>query len=313
MKVKDSADVQPCIVKTVHKIGPTHAHGLDRLVGLNANIRQGEPLNDMRLDFELSCSIAPISFGENAYEMALRTCFVSLDRKNCEVQVGTAYESWLERGAFKVSESRVTSSQRSNEANAGVGAEIDSMNLLARMAAKFRFGVARKHDTTSKAIAKQDLRTELVITSGQDRWRIGDLIRGDPRRADRILSGAYFREEITSDGDPVPLCRLFLSDERSPMQVTISATASFGSLLIFKEGAVLSAKTKERSQTEAVLRRRSRQAEAVHGELLRAYIAGLVAAKKLHDAQVRAGAAIAENEFLIGRLTVNASTSEVSA
>lgn len=299
-------------VRAVRKIGPTHARGFDRLVGLSANIRQGEPPDDMRLDFELSCGMAPLVVGKKSFEMGLRTCLVSLDRENSEILVGSAYESWLERGKFKASESQRSSSQRSHEASINLGAEVDSTSLLARLATKLRLGASRKRATTSEAVTKQDTRVELIVTSGQDCWRVGDPLRGDARRSDRILSGAYFREEKTKDGDPLPLCRLATSDEKLPMQLTIAATASFGSLLVFKDGAALSAHTKDHSQAVTILKRRAREAHASHGELLKAYIAGLVTAKKLHDAQVRAGAALRDNEFLIAQLTLHVSSGETN-
>lgn len=297
-------------VRAVSKLGPTHARGFDHLVGLNADIRQGEPSDNMRIDFELSCGVAPVALRQVGFEVALRTCFVSLDRRNSEILVGSAYESWLGRGTFKASESQRTSLKRGHEASINLGAEVDPTSLIARVKAKLRLGASRKRATMSEAITRQDTRVGLVVTHGQDRWRIGDPLRGDARRPDGILSGAYFREERTKDGDPVPLCRLATSDKTLPVQLTISATAFSGSLLVFKDGAALSAHTKDHRQVLAILTRRARQAQVSHGELLKAYIAGLVAAKKLHDAQARAGAALLENEFLIAQITLHISSGE---
>src|SRR5687767_14511935 len=84
------------VVSKVERLGPTHVPGLERLVGLNSNIRQGEPLDDIRLDFDLSCGIAPLKIGNQDFQLGMRTCFVSLQVRNCDVHVGSRYEHWLD-------------------------------------------------------------------------------------------------------------------------------------------------------------------------------------------------------------------------
>src|SRR4029077_20569753 len=91
------------VVGTVQKLGPIHARGLDRLVGIISNIRQGEPFDSMSLDLDLSCGIAPLRIADQNFDLGLRACFVSLALENCEVQPNSRYEHWLEVGAFTAS------------------------------------------------------------------------------------------------------------------------------------------------------------------------------------------------------------------
>jgi hypothetical protein len=286
------------------RLGPTHARGLERLVGINSNIRQGEPLDDIRLDFDLSCGIAPLRIGNHDFQMGLRTCFVSLHLQNCEVHVGSRYEYWLDFGAIKTSATQRTTSAISKNAGVSVEASAEALRGIAAIAAKLGLGASWKRDTKSEAVTKQSMRVELVVTSGQDRWRVGDLTRGDARRPDGILSGDYFLEERTKDGETLPLCRLRWLNHADPMHVTISVTAAFGSVLIFDSDPVKNHGDALTDDTRAQMKRRSAKAESDHEALLRAHVAGLVAAKRLRNAQTRAADDLVNNEFTIARLTV---------
>jgi hypothetical protein len=291
------------VVKAV-RFGPTHARGLERLVGINSNIRQGEPINDIRLDFDLSCGIAPLRVGNHDYQMGLRTCFVSLQLQNCEVHVGSRYEYWLDFGAIKSSTTRRTTSANSRNAGVSVEASAEALRGIAAIAAKLGLGASWKRDSKSEAVTKQSMRIELVVTSGQDRWRVGDLTRGDARRPDGILSGDYFLEQRTKDGETLPLCRLRWLNHIDPMHVTISVTAAFGSLLVFDTDPVKNSSDALTDDTRAQMKRRSTKAESDHEELLRAHVAGLVVAKRLRNAQTRVAGDLVNNEFTIARLTL---------
>jgi hypothetical protein len=292
------------VVNTVQRLGPTHVPGLERLVGLNSNIRQGEPLDDIRLDFDLSCGIAPLRIGNHDFQMGLRTCFVSLQLQNCEVHVGSRYEHWLDLGAIKASATQRTSTASSRNAGLSVEASADPLRGIAALAAKLGLGASWKRDAKSEAVINQSMRIELVVTSGQDRWRVGDLTRGDARRPDGILSGDYFLEERTKDGETSPLCRLKWINQSNPMHVTISVTAAFGSLLIFESDPTQNLSNVLTDDTRAQMNRRSTKAESDHEVLLRAHIAGLVAAKRLRNAQTQGANNLLNNEFTIALLTV---------
>jgi len=295
---------EPTQVVNAVRFGPTHARGLERLVGVNSNIRQGEPIDDIRLDFDLSCGIAPLRIGDHDYQMGLRTCFVSLQLQNCEVHVGSRYEYWLDLGAIKASTTHRTTSANSRNAGVSVEAGADPLRGVAALAAKIGLGAAWKRDSKSETVTKQSIRVELVVTSGQDRWRVGDLTRGDARRPDGILSGDYFLEQRTKDGETLPLCRLRWLDHSDPMHVTISVTAAFGSLLIFDTDPVKNSRDVLTNDARSQMKRRSGKAESEHEELLRAHVAGLVAAKRLRSAQTRVAGDLLNNEFTIARLTL---------
>ena len=294
----------PRVVSNVRRLGPTHVPGLKRLVGLYSDIRQGEPLDDIRLDFDLSCGIAPLRIGNHDFQMGLRTCFVSLQLQNCDVHVGSRYEHWLDLGAIKASATQRTTTASSRNAGVSVEATADTVRGIAAIAAKLGLGASWKRDAKSEAVTKQSMRIELVVTSGQDRWRVGDLTRGDARRPDGILSGDYFLEERTKDGETLPLCRLRWINQSDPMQVTISVTAAFGSLLIFESDLAQNRGDVLTDDARAQMKRRSAKAESDHEELLRAHVAGLVAAKRLRNAQTQATHELVNNEFTIARLTV---------
>jgi hypothetical protein len=292
------------VVNRVRRLGPTHVTGLERLVGLTSNIRQGEPLDDIRLDFDLSCGIAPLKIGSDDFQLGLRTCFVSLRLQNCDVKVGSRYEHWLDLGDIKTSATHHSAVTHSRNAGVSVDASADSLRGLAALAAKLGLGISWKRDAKSETMTNQTLRIELVVTSGQDRWRVGDLTRGDARRPDGILSGDYFLEERTNDGEPLPLCRLRWVDQSESIQVTISITAAFGSLLIFESDPARSRNDALTDDARARLKRRSAKVESDHEELLRAHVAGLVAAKRLRNAQHQAIDELVNNEFTIARLTL---------
>jgi hypothetical protein len=93
-------------------------------------------------------------------------------------------------------------------------------------------------------------------------------------------------------------------NQSDPMQVTISVTAAFGSLLIFETDPAQNRGDALTDDARAKLKRRSAKAESDHEELLRAHVAGLVAAKRLRNAQTQAADDLVNNEFTIARLTV---------
>ena len=307
----DESQRPPSIaVRTIQKLGPTHARGLRLLVGISSNIRQGEPIDDMRLDFDLGCGIAPLRINDRNFELGLRTCFVSLDLQNCEVLSTSRYEHRLDIGAFKASEVQKTTISRAREAGAGINVQVDSARGLAG-AVKLGLGIFHKRDAKSEAITEQSVRVELVVLSGQDRWRVGDLTPGHARRPDDLLSGAYFLEERSKDGDPSPLCRLKWLDHTASMVATISVTASFGSLLIFHSNQSGAQTKNVGDDTRTTLKHGSKRAESDHESLLRANVAGLVAAKQIRNAQKRASNEVLQNEILIVRQTVWASPQDV--
>jgi hypothetical protein len=292
------------VVKGVLRLGPTHVPGLERLVGLRSNIRQGEPLDDIRLDFDLSCGIAPLRIGNRDFQMGLRTCYVSLRLENCEIHVGSCYEHWLDLGEYKANTMQRTTTASSRGAEASLEASADTLRGIARLAAKLGLVASGKRDAQTEAVTKQSLRIELVVTSGQDRWRVGDLTRGDARRPDGILSGDYFLEEKAKDGEPKPLCRLRWIDHSEPMQITVSLTAAFGSLLIFESDPAQHLDDALTDEARAKLKRRSAKAESDHDQLLRAHVAGLTAAKRLRPIHAQSADDLISNEFTIARLTL---------
>lgn len=261
----------------------------------------------MRLDFELSCGIAPVRINSENFELGLRTCFVSLERENCEINGDSKYKHLLDIGAFRASEFQKKTTDRARGAEVGVSVNVEPARGIAAIAAKLGLLARGKREAKSESVTEQSVRVELVVTSGQDRWRVGGLAWGDARTPEGILSGDYFLEERTEDGDPLPLCRLRWIDRGMPMQVTIAVIVSFGSLLIFRSGETGSPPEGVTGEARKVLRRRSQQALSEHEGLLRAHVAGLVAAKKLHDAQVRAGRDVLNNEFTVVRETLVAS------
>ena len=287
----------------IDRIGPTHAQGLEHLVGVNSNIRQGEPLDDMRLDFDVTCGIAPLQINDRNFEVGLKTCFVSLERENCTIHPHSLYEYWLDAGAFKASAHQKTTAGRAHGVDAAVNADIDPTKGIAGFKAKFGFGITRKRNENSETSTEQNERVELVVTSGQDRWRIGDRHRGDARRPDSLLSGEYF-SEIRDHNDPRPLCRLQWSNYAVPMLVTITISGSFGSMLIFSPEKTRLENSAVKTGAWKTLRRRSSQAAKRHETALRAHIAGFAVAKRINETQQKAGEQVLPNEFIILRLTL---------
>jgi hypothetical protein len=288
---------------TVQPIGPTHARGLENLAGVRSNIRQGEPKEGMRLDFDLSCGVVPLRIDDQNYKMGLKTCFVSLTCENGFVLPGSNFEHWLEPGDYSASGSDNTESERVTNAGAQLDVDLDS-NFVGKLAAKIGLGASHKSKKKSQAVTEHKDRIGLVVASGQDRWLVGDHLRGDARQADGLLMGEYFRNPPDKDGDPMHLCRIKWQDQTKLMQVMITVSAAFGSLLIYattqnqlRPGAVTERAVK-------IVKRRSALVSTDHDALLRAYIAGLAAAKRIRSTQHAAGEDISANEFKIARLTL---------
>jgi hypothetical protein len=290
-------------VSKIDTIGPTHAQGLEWLVGVHSNIRQGDPLSDMRLDFDATCGIVPLQISDRDYEMGLKTCFVSLDRQNCSLHPHSSYEYWLGIGAFKASEVQKITSGHSKEAGAAVNLNLDSVKGVAGLKARFGLGASRKRNEKTEALTEQSERIELVVTSGQDRWRVGDRYRGDARRPDGLLSGEYFGEQHEHN-DPKPLCRLQWDDHATSALITITISASLSSLLIFAPTKRDAEGNNVAAAAWTILRRRSAQVSKKHEATLRAHVAGLAVAKRIQKAQQKAGEQVLPNEFIILRLTL---------
>jgi hypothetical protein len=175
---------------------------------------------------------------------------------------------------------------------------------IASIAAKFGLGGARTRSSKAEMVTEQNWRVELITTSGQDRWRVGDLTRGDARRPDGLLSGDYFLERKTADGESHPLCKLERFDASHPVVVTLTITASFGSLLVFPAGRAPETADVMPIEGRGLLRRRSKRAVTKHSALLAAHIAGLVLAKKIRNAQQRETNRSLGNEIVVAELTL---------
>lgn len=303
MKDATSPALRP-VVGDVAKIGPTFVPSLRRLIGANSNIRQGEPLDDIRLDFDLSCGIAALNIGTDDFELGLRTCFVSLELANCEMIVASRYEYRLGSGEIKATATERTTTESSRNADISVGATAEQL-LGFGLLAKFGLGASRKRGAKTEEVTQRDVQIDLVVTSGQYRWRVGDMIRGDARRQDGILSGDYFLEKRGKDGEPEPLCRLQCTEPHDPMHITISVTAAFSSMLVFQANRAQHRNDVLTEEVREKLKRRSAKAEIEHDELLRAHIAGFVAAKRLRAKQLSEN--LVDNEFMIARLTLQCS------
>ncbi len=295
-------------VKSVQRVGPTHAQGLQNLVGLYANIRQGEPCDQMRLDFEMTCGEAPMRVGSQDFRLGLRTCFVSLKRENCQIRVGSLYEHGLEAGAYKSKATEREAIEKQSQAGASASGDIGvsaGMSLKARLAAGFSFGRKKRKTLSTEITNQQNTRIELIAASGQDRWQLGNSIRGDARRTDGMLIGAYFNEVRGEDGDPHPLCVIERTVAEQRAEINIRASAPLGSLIVKStQGEPTEAAIKD---THAQLRRRGASAARDHSaaeEKLRSQIAGLVVGKALRKAQLHGGAQLEEGTFLIAQQTL---------
>jgi hypothetical protein len=291
-------------VASVDKVGPTHAKGLTSLVGLNASVRQGSLLAEMPLDVEVSCGIAPIRISGQDFQLALRTCFVALARNNCEVGVGTTYEYWLSDGAFEATSEEQHTTERGQSAGINAGAEADTSKATGGLIAKLNLAWSRQKGTKIDAKSKRSSRTELIVTSGQDRWRIGDFRKGDARREDGLLNGSYFNETQAAEFH-APLCTLSCNDPTQLVEISVSVCVAYGSLLVLRgEG---SPTTIDKTTGQTLLRRRGAAAAQEHNAAeieLRAKVAGLVLTKAMRRAQAKAGLPVPDNEILIARQTL---------
>jgi hypothetical protein len=307
-KVDADNQLRNATVQSVQRVGPTHAQELRNLVGINANVRQGEPCGAMRLDFEMSCGEAPIRIGNQDFRLSLRTCFVTVLRANCEIRVGSLYEHWLETGAYTSSaterEAAESQSERGLSATAAVGGNAN-LSLTAKLAAGFSFGRKNKKRRSTEITNQQKNRIELIAANGQDRWQVGSSILGDARRADGLLMGAYFTEQRSKDGDPRPLCIIERAKPSESVEIKITTSAALGSLVVRSTlGEPALGRVKD---AHVQLRRRGAAAAKAHTAAeaaLRAQIAGLVVGKALRNAQLHAGAQLGEGVFLIAQQTL---------
>jgi hypothetical protein len=308
----DRSDIPARAVGLVQRRPPVHARGLLHLVGINSNICQGDPINDMRVDFDLNCGLASVTAGGQNFLMGLRTCFVSLQYQNCSMRVGSQYRHWLERGTFKTTETKKTSSERSREGGAGLDIDLNPIHLILSVLAKLRLGASRKHEEKSDVETEQSARIGLVVPSGQDRWRVGDITLGDARQKHGLLDGEYFNEERTNDEDPMPLCKLEWADVTTPVQVVITVSAPFDGLLVFMPDRKRADDTSILQKAKRTIKSRSRQTPP-ENDALRPLVAGLVAAKTIHKAQKKSNSDPTENEFVIARQTLFASLEHLSS
>lgn len=296
-------------VVSVEKVGPTYTRGLHHLAGVGSGVRQGEPFDGMRLDFELSCGTAALRVDGCDFGISLLNCYVGLARKNCEVKPYSRYEHRLAKGSFEASGTETLDSGRNLAV--GVDAEVGvSANPMAAPAGalgrlKGRFGWGREKKERRQETVRRQPRVDLVATFGHDRWRVGDASLGDARRGDGKLAGTYFVEERDGDGEPKPLCVLRRLDASSPVEVTVSVSAPATQISI--ERADRRATAEEREDVEVLMRQGSARAHRRHAAAqanLRGRIAGLALGKALAEVQREAGLCVPDGEFLIARQTL---------
>ncbi|WP_311274920.1 hypothetical protein [Methylobacterium sp. WCS2018Hpa-22] len=256
----------------------------------------------MRVDFELSCGTSLLRIGGDDYEIQLRTCHVQLQLENCAVLPQSRYEHRLGKGSFEVSGTEAQSRGVEHDAGLGIegslGASVTTPSAFAKLTARFK-RASRKSLKSEETVRSQSV-TDLVVTSGQDRWQVGDPVRGDARRRDGRLLGTYFGEERDRDGDPKPLCVVGRTDPAAPVIITVSASASLGHVLI--ERADRQSGEVDRKEAGAALKPMSSRAVKEHSVAkagLRNRVAGLVMAKALGESQRQAGFAVADGEFMI--------------
>jgi hypothetical protein len=305
------------VVRT-ERIGPTYAKGLHHLAGIGMGVRQGEPFDGMRLDFELSCGTAALRVDGRDFGISLLNCHVGLDRRNCDVKAYSRYEHRLVKGSFEASGTETQSSDRhlamSIEAEAGLSANpvLAPTGALGRFKGRFGWGKGKK-EQRQETVRRQP-RVDLVATFGHDRWRVGDARLGDARRSDGKLAGTYFVEEQDGDGEPKPLCVVGRVDASTDVQVTISVSAPLTQ--VFVEAAGQQVSVEERAGVEESLQQRSTRAQKRHATAqadLRGRIAGFALGKALADAQREAGFPVPDGEFLIARQTLCMPTSVVAS
>lgn len=294
-------------VEKVERAGPTHARELHSLAGLALSIRQGEPCSGMRLDFELSCGTARIRACDHDLDVTLRLCHVNLERQNCEVQPHSMYEFRLSDGHFEADQTATSISEKSRDAafnlEASLGAAPAGPSMAAKIGALWKRGSKRankQQDTT-----RRQTRIDLIVTSGQDRWQVGDARLGDARQEGGQLLGSYFGEHRDSDGDPRPLCVVVRNDPTSIVELTVAVTVPLGHLSVTIGGDKAADELK--SVTLSGVRRSSAKATREHagrrGEL-RSRVAGLVAAKALAESQRQACLPVPDGECIIALQSV---------
>lgn len=296
------------VVRT-ERIGPTYAKGLHHLAGIGMGVRQGEPFDGMRLDFELSCGTAALRVDGQDFGISLLNCHVGLDRRNCDVKAYSRYEHRLVKGSFEASGTETHSSDRhlgvSIEAEAGLSANPVSAPTGALGRLKGRLGWGKDKKEQRQETVRRQPRVDLVATFGHDRWRVGDARLGDARRSDGKLAGTYFVEEQDGDGEPKPLCVLGRVDASADVDVTVSVSAPISQVVV--ESADRRVSAEERAGVEESLQQRSTRAHKKHAATqtdLRGRIAGLTLGKALADAQREAGFPVPDGEFLIARQTL---------
>ncbi|CAO4173253.1 hypothetical protein EEDFHM_02254 [Methylorubrum populi] len=256
----------------------------------------------MRVDFELSCGSTALRIGGEDYTVSLRVCHVSLERENCEVAPHSRYEHRLGKGSFEVSGTETHSSGKSREGGVGIDVAADASpikpSLIGRLAGRYKRS-ARKGEEHQEVVRREPI-VDLISTSGQDRWQVGDPMHADARRNDGKLQGTYFGEERDKDGEVRELCVIGRGCSTLPVVLTATVSASFGHVVVHRhEGQ---ADAEDRIDVEATLRQRSTKAAKSHAVTkadLKARVAGLVMAKALNEAQREAGFPVAEGEFLI--------------
>ncbi|WP_454654953.1 hypothetical protein [Bosea beijingensis] len=280
------------------RIGPHHAKGFDKLIGLNANFRQGFSLERFELDLELSCGFAVFSNQSRRVSLHIKNCYVNLALDNCSIVAGTRYEHVLSAGSY------TEASSESSKANSNIGAGVDASigasaagGLGAKITGFFKFGQTQSKENSS--IVKADHRVELIATSGQDRWRVGDEEKGDARQPDGLLSGSYFSER-GSKGDPAPLCVISADNDVRRLQIRVTASVPMTSLVV-RENQL---KSEADSGLKKQFNKRSKQVMSDHEAELRARVSGLSVAKAIKKRQSDSGILSDGDEILMSVQTI---------
>ena len=289
-------------VRLIERVGPNHLPGFEHLAGLNLSARQGDTFEYFRVDFELNCGSASFQVENGIMQVSLRTCHVQLRRDNCDVVPATAYEFFIGEAEVDRRSTHTASSDLTGMVEGEVGASLDQSMVPSGMAKGRASGSARQTLATQTSVTVRT-RSDLIVTSGQDRWRVGDPVTGDPRRLDKRLTGSYFVERTRSGGEPVPLCALKRRQANSDAIVTICVSAPLGQMIVEDQGnANKSADRRSRSHVEDNLTAGSRAVNVSHTkELLplRARVAGLVLGKNLRKRQIESELAPPSGEVLI--------------
>lgn len=299
MRKTKPGEHEPEPLGQVHRLGPHHARGLERLAGLTVSTRQGDAFDFFHLDVELNCGDARIDLPDGPATLTLRLCHVDLRRANCSHIAKRRYETYVRADQARIvaETSRAKTGKVSGEMSVEVGAR--ASGLLGRIGAKAL--ASREAATTEREASRFVRKIDLIRTDGPDRWQVGHPRHGDARRDDGRLAGSYFGEDREKNGEPKPLCVLRRDRGREAVEVILRASAPISQLVLDPGDAGLPPHVRGGMTND--LRRKGAQALKAHEKALielRCRIAGMVAAK---DLQARAGdrlGAAPDDAILIG-------------